>query len=349
MDLTWFNQPMLFDVLMFVAGLALSGLALRDVFETVVVPGGNRSSLRITHRLVRVLLPVWKVMRGRGRGLSGTFAPMVLVISFFLWIGLLSVGFGLMIHATRTSFLPPPYSLGESIYQAGCAIVTLGLNEMRATGIGRWIVLGAGFCGLAVMTMAVSYLLAVQTSLATRDSGVIKLNTAAGNPPSALVLLEHYASIGDRQELSQMLREGRDWCAIVHQSHLAHPSLLYFRTTGTGAGWPAALGAMIDLALIIEFCLDDQELRGPAIMLEAESTRLADHICDTIGITAKPSECSPADVEQLIERLAAAGYSIRMDVDVSALAERRAAQQSDVEAIAAHLGKPGAPLLSARV
>lgn len=340
---------MLFDVFMFVAGLTLSGLALRDVFETVVVPGGNRSSLRVTHRLVSILLPLWKMMRGRGRGLSGAFAPIVLVVSFFLWISLLSIGFGLMIYASRSSFLPQPFSIGEAIYQAGCAIVTLGLNEMRATGIGRWIVLGAGFCGLAVMTTAVTYLLAVQTSLAARDSGVIKLNTAAGNPPSALVLLEHYAAIGDRQELSQMFREGRDWCATVHQSHLAHPSLLYFRTTGTGAGWPAALGAMIDLALIIEFCLDDQDLRGPAVLLEAESTRLADHIRDTIGITSKPSECSPADVEQLIKRLAAAGYSIRMEVDVAALAERRRAKQSDVEAIAAHLGKPGAPLLSDRI
>ena len=339
---------MMFNLVVFIAGLVIAAVTLRDVFETVIVPGGNRGSLRVAHRLAHVLLPIWKSVRGKRRGLSGTFAPIVLVVSFVLWISLLSAGFGLMIYAARSDFQPPPHSIPEAIYQAGCAIVTLGLNEMRANGLGRWIVLGAGFCGLAVMTMAVTYLLAVQSSLATRDIGVIKLNTAAGDPPSALALLEHYAEIDDRQELAEMLREGRNWCATIHQSHLAHPSLLYFQSTGTGAGWPASLGALIDLALIAEYCLDDQQLRGPAVLLEAESTRLADHIYETIGITAKPSECSQADVEQVIERLTKAGYDIRRDVDVGVLAERRDTLQSAVEGIAVYLGKPSAPLVPRR-
>lgn len=339
---------MIVNLIVFIGGLAIAAVTLRDVFETVVVPGGNRGSLRVAHRLAYVLLPLWKLARGRRRGLSGIFAPIVLVVSFVLWISLLAIGFGLMLYATRSNFQPPPDSISEAIYQAGGAVLTLGLNDMRATGLGRWIVLGAGFCGLAVMTMAVTYLLAVQTSLSTRDSGVIKLNTAAGDPPSALALLEHYAEIDDRQELGGMLREGRNWCATMHQSHLAHPSLLYFQSTGTGAGWPAVLGALIDLALIVEHCLDDRALRGPAILLGAESTRLADNICENIGIASKPSECCPAEVEQLIERLARAGYAVRMDVNVSALAEQRRAQQSRVEGIAVYLGKPSAPLISAR-
>lgn len=336
---------MMFNLITFTAGLAIASVTLRDVFETVIVPGGNRGSLRIARRLTYLLLPIWKVVRGRRRGLSGTFAPIVLVTSFILWISFLAIGFGLMIYATRNSFHPAPHSIAEAIYQAGGSIVTLGLNEMRATGLGRWIVLGAGFCGLAVMTMAVTYLLAVQSSLAARDTGIIKLNTAAGDPPSAIALLEHYAEIRDRQELPAMLRESRDWCATVHQSHLAHPSLLYFQTTGTGAGWPAALGALIDLALIVEYCLDDQNLRGPAVLLEAESTRLAKHICEVIHVTPQPAECSPEQVEQLTKRLASAGYSLRSNVDLGAFAERRAAEQSAVEGMAVYLGKPSAPLI----
>ena len=58
---------MSFDILLFLAGLALAGLTLRDVFDTVVVPGGSRASLRVTHRLRLALLPLWKALRGRKR------------------------------------------------------------------------------------------------------------------------------------------------------------------------------------------------------------------------------------------------------------------------------------------
>lgn len=336
---------MLFDLLFFLAGLVIASLALRDVFETVVVPGGNRGSLRVTQRLIYVLLPIWKAVRGRRRGVSGTFAPIVLVVSFFIWMSLLAVGFGLMFHAARHGFRPIVHSIPEAIYQAGGTILTLGLNDSRAVGLGRWLVLGGGFCGLAVMTMAVTYLLAVQTSLAQRDTGIIKLNTSAGDPPAALTLLENLAMIDDRQELADILREGRNWCATVRQSHSAHPSLIYFQTSGTGAGWSAALGALIDLALIAEYCLDDRTLRGPAVLLGAEAARLANQICAVIRLAPGGCECGTADVERLAARLAAAGYAIRADFDAAALAERRGTLHATVESLAAHLGKPRAPLL----
>lgn len=197
------------------------------------------------------------------------------------------------------------------------------------------------------MTMAVTYLLAVQTSLAQRDTGIIKLSTSAGDPPAALTLLENLAMIDDQQELADILREGRNWCATVRQSHSAHPSLIYFQTTGTGAGWSAALGALIDLALITEYCLDDRALRGPAVLLGAEATRLASQICAVIHLPLGGCECDAADVEQLAARLVKAGYAIRADFDAAALAERRGTLHAAVEALAAHLGKPSSPLLPA--
>lgn len=336
---------MLFDVLIFIGGLALASLALRDVFETVVVPSGNRSSLRIAHRLIYLLLPVWKLVRGRRRGLSGTFAPMVLVASFVIWMSLLAIGFGLMIYAASSGFRPAPHSVYEAIYQAGSVIITLGLNDMRAVGFGRWIVLGAGFCGLGVMTLAVTYLLAVQTSLASRDTEIIKLNTAAGDPPSALTLLETLAFVDDRQELANILSEGRNWSAMVRQSHSAHPSLIYFQTTGTGAGWPASLGALIDLGLIIQYCLENRQMGGAAALLVAEGARLSVEVSSVNGLNSQQCGCTREDIEQLVARLAKAGYALRDDLDARALAERRAQLQAPVEGIARYLGKPSTPLL----
>ncbi len=331
---------MTLDALLFIIGLVLATMTLLDVFETVVVPGGSRASLRVAKRLVWGLLPIWKSVRGRRHGLSGSFAPLVLVLCFFTWMALMAFGFGLMAYAARGDFKPPLHSLFDAIYIVGSSLVTVGLSESNPAGLARWIVLGAGFCGLAVMTMAVTYLLEVQGSVSKRDIGIIKLNTSAGEPPSAVTLLQRFAAIGNRSELIDVLREGRDWCATVRQSHSNHPSLIYFQSVGTGAGWPAALGALLDLALLAEHCLDEQSLRGAAVLLRDEGTRMARELARVISLETCDVAPDEPELRQAVEQLRSSDYAIRSEANLSIMSEQRAVYRCCVDALATHLGKP---------
>jgi hypothetical protein len=333
------------DLILFLLGVALAWVTLRDVFDTVVVPGGSRASLQVTRRVGGLLLVVWKQVRGRKRGISGSFAPLVLVSSFFIWMSLLALAFGLMAYAARSAFRPPMTNFGDSVYQAGSALVTVGLSPHYPYGAGRWIVLAAGFCGLAVMTMAVTYLLEVQSSISRRDAGIIKLNTSAGEPPSALTLLERFAAIRNRAELHEVLKEGRNWCATVRQSHSAHPSLIYFQSASSGAGWPAALGAMLDLALIIEHLIDEDALYGPAVLLREEGARMAKELALIAGLTPTEATTHEPELEQLAQRLATSGYSLHAKPSFLAMARQRADYMSCIDALAEHLGKPTAVLV----
>src|SRR6476661_3629117 len=299
---------MALDLLFFLLGLVLAGLTLRDVFETVIVPGGSRASLRIGRRLVSLLLPVWKAMRGRRRGLSGSFAPLVLVLCFVIWMAILALAFGLMSYAVRADFDPPLRSFFDAVYIVGSSLVTVGLAESNPAGGARWVVLGAGFCGLAVMTMAVTYLLEVQSSVERRDTGIIKLNTSAGEPPSAVTLLQRFAAIDNQRDIGEILREGRNWCATVRQSHANHPSLIYFQSVAAGSGWPAALGALLDLSLLSELFLDSQELRGPAVLLREEATRMARELAGLIGVKPIEADGSEPELRQAADQLDGAGY-----------------------------------------
>jgi hypothetical protein len=332
------------DILLFLAGLALAGLTLRDVFDTVVVPGGSRASLRVAHRLRVALLPAWKWRRGR-TGISGAFAPVILVGSFIIWMSFLALGFGLMAYAARFHFQPPLRSFGDAVYLVGSALVTVGLSESNPFGAGRWVILAAGFCGLGVMTMAVTYLLEVQSGISRRDTGIIKLNTSAGDPPSALTLLERFAAIRNRHELLEALKEGRNWCATVRQSHSAHPSLIYFQSIGTGAGWPAALGAMLDLALVAEHLIDDDAVYGPALLLREEGARMAKELALVIRLEPVAPLTLGPELGQLTDRLKASGYAIRANPNYLAMARQRADYMSCVDALAEHLGRPNAVLI----
>ena len=334
------------DALLAIVGVVLAAMTLRDVFETVVVPGGSRASLRVARRLGSVLLPLWKAARGRRRGISGGFAPIVLFGSFLIWIALLALAFGLMAYSARAHFKPHLESLAEGIYVAGSSMMTVGPGRSdTALGIARWIVVGSGFCGLAVMTMAVTYLLQVQASIGQRDTGIMKLNTSAGEPPSAITMLERFAALRYRNEVREVLMNGRDWCAAVRQSHCAHPTLVYFQSLGIGSGWPAALGAILDLALFAEHCIDDDSLYGPAILLRNEGLRMAGDLAGMAGVKPIEVGADEAELKQAANRLATSGYPMREQVSFGAMSAQRAQYRAYVDALAAHLGKSGAVLV----
>jgi hypothetical protein len=335
---------MIANVALTVGGILLIGLTLSDVFSTVVVPGGSNAVLRVARRLSQIMLPIWKAVRGRRRGLSTVFAPTMLVGSFLIWLLLLNVGFGMIGYASRHSFNPPLKSFWDALYVLGSALVTVGLSITNPTGASRWIVLAAAFCGLAVITMAVTYLLEVQNSVAARDTGIIKLNTSAGDPPSALALLEKFARIDNQPALPELLKEGRNWCATVRQSHSSHPSLIYFQSVGTGAGWPAALGVLLDLALIAERILAARELRGPAILLREEGNRMAKELTSLLNLDRVPVAETSREFASICERLRDAGYRVK-DIDPQPVSTLRCDHEACVRALAQHLGRPTAVLV----
>jgi hypothetical protein len=335
---------MSWPIVKFVLGLVLAISTLGDVFDTVVVPGENRGPLTISRRILLATLPVWR-WAGRRERIPASFAPVVLAVSFVTWMLLLNLAFGLMAAALPAAFDPALSSLPQALYVTGSGMATLGLSHTEATGPARWIVLAAGFSGLAVMTMSVSYLLAVQGSIAERDAGILKLTTISGQPPSGLAILERCAELNLHDYVPQMLHDGREWCARVRQSHGSHPALIYFRSRGAGTGWPAALGALIDLALTVEFLVEEPQWRGLAVLLREEGECMAETLIKIVGLPFGARPPSADEVELLRSRLAAAGYPLRADTDCAGFIAQRARRVAHVSTMAAHLGVEAAPLV----
>ena len=57
-------------------------------------------------------------------------------------------------------------------------LVVLGMAVCSITSAMAQV--SAGICGLAVLTMAVTYLIEVQEGVSQRDRGVLKITTASG-------------------------------------------------------------------------------------------------------------------------------------------------------------------------
>ena len=325
------------------AGAVLAVVVLHDVFDTAVVPGRGRGGLMVSRRISKLALPLWRHSRRTGVGVD--FAPAVLVASFIVWLVLLILAFGLMLHAFQDGFTPPLQGFGDALYVSGGAMTTMGFAPVQPHGAAAALTVIASFSGLAVVTMAVTYLLEVQSNIGRRDTGVLKISTSAGEPPSAVALLERYAALDEQEELSELLRGARDWCATVLQSHASHPSLIYFRSAGTGSGWPATLGTLVDLSLLIEMVLDRPKLVGSALLLRAQALRLSTAVTELLGLDPQPLPDAREHLGGVCERLRAAGYPLRGDIDARRFSECRQRDAGRIEALAKHLGTEGAPLL----
>jgi hypothetical protein len=121
-----------------ILGIVLVAIALRDVFDTVVVPGESRGSLRAARRLLSAMLPIWTMARRGKTAVSTGFAPSVLMASFVVWMFLLLLGFGLVAHGLGNWFSPTADSLEQAMFIAGSALATVGLSGIEAHGPARW-------------------------------------------------------------------------------------------------------------------------------------------------------------------------------------------------------------------
>lgn len=72
---------------------------------------------------------------------------------------LLLLGYGAVAHGLGDHFSPPADSYAQGVFIAAASLAAIGPSGIQASGPARWVVVASGFCGLAVLTMAVTYLI----------------------------------------------------------------------------------------------------------------------------------------------------------------------------------------------
>lgn len=295
-------------------GAGLAVVTLLDVFDSVVAPGFAQGWLKAARRVQAVSLPLWRRRARRQDGprrIERGFAPFVFLATLSVWMALLMLAFGLIALALGDSYSPAIRTLPEALFTAGSSLVTIGESGREASGWARWGVILSGFSGLAVMTMAITYILEVQSALQRRDAALVKLSTTAGRPPTGVAVLETYAEMGCCAELGDLFREWRDWSAATLYNQASHPVLAYFRSISSEMDWPLAIGAVLDAASLYLAYVDGED-RGAAAFLHRDGSRLAAEMARSFRLPEHdPDPLDEADVEPLRRRLAEAGYPVR--------------------------------------
>ena len=339
------------EIVEFAAGLAINAFTLLDVFSTILVPGPTRAGIRVAALLSRLVLPAARrfarPIKGPGTRPSNSFAPLLFVLVTLLWLLLLLAGFGLMFHACGPLFRPHLNAIADALYVAGSSLLTLGVSEVDALGLARWLILAAALSGFGVITATVSFIMQVQAGLHQREPQVLTLSGVAGRPPSGIAILEAYAALGLQRDLPRFFAEWRGWANGVLHSHVSYPVLCYFHSADAESDWLAALGAVLDAATML-IAFGGEAGQGDAVLMHRNGARAAAMLCDVFALKGEPHPDHDRDaLAALRARYAAAGYPAEVPEAhaITGLLALRDDYMPRVRALSHHLGADRSRLL----
>ena len=312
------------EIVSVVAGGILLVLTGYDLFQTVVLPRPVVRKIQLARIVVR---PMWRIWRwvslrssavDRSEGRMAAFAPIALIVLVLIWAAALVTAYALLEYGVRDQFQPEMEDFPEAFYVSAATLVPLAFGDIIPTqGVARFIIVLESANGVAFGAAAITLLFELYGSFRAREEAVVALDALAGAPASAVQLLETAAKPGMDGILRETFEEWRKWSAMVLESHLAYPLLIYFRSSHDNEAWINSFGAVMDSGALILSSIEGNEAAGSAKLMMT----VGDHLVEDINwlLFAQALDPEPvierSEYEAAIARLRAAGYKA-MDGDV---------------------------------
>ena len=293
------------------AGAVLLVLIIFDVYATVL-----HSSARygpVGESLNRL---VWRGARAAARRLSRTrrhkllnmIGPLLLPLLIVTYIVLLVFSFALIYYPHVPSgftFGAPRPTPGwvDALYFSGVTLTTIGYGDIvpRAAGL-RFIALVEAATGVALISLAITYLLTVYSALERKRAVALSLYHQAGQGADVAGLIAHHFVEGRFYGLRDALRTvTRDLQGLL-ESHIDHPVIHYFHPVEVYKSLPRILFLLLETCAVIKAALDREEnadLRNyPEVRtLEAAARHVLSQLVDSLDLERRERPRRPTERE----------------------------------------------------
>jgi hypothetical protein len=235
----------------FAVGLIVVFGTLSSVVGTLVVPRAIISRLsRAVDRSIDVgfLTAMRRVRQFEHRDrILAWQSPLSLLIRLAVWLGLLVVGFALLLLPSVDG------RLGQAFSDAGSSMFTLGYAAPTGTGSTTLEYLAA-FTGLVVTGLQVGYLPTLYSAFNRRETEVSLLGSRSGVPawgPEILARTRWGIEDDDIQgTLEKLFTSWERWAAEVAESHTTYLTLVRLRSPRPLSHWLTSLVAVMDAAAL---------------------------------------------------------------------------------------------------
>jgi len=205
-----------------------------------------------------VLPAVWRLMlriagrRHRRQGLLSLAGATLLLTTVSVWVVGLWGGWWLIFLGADTVEQATTGRAAGFVdvgYFSGMTVVTLGTGDYVADSAGwRFVSAVAGFTGLFLVTLAITYLVSVISAVVARRALAIHI-AGLGRSPEEIVT-RGWAGSSYSPMFEQQLISLTPIVATSAEQHLAYPVLHYFHATKPALSAPLALARLNDALLL---------------------------------------------------------------------------------------------------
>ena len=338
-----------------VAGVALLLVTFYDLFQSVVLPRPAVNKVQVARLIIRPMWRMWRWAGARGRidrseARLAAFGPIALLTLFVTWAGALLVAYALIVDSVRDEFKPPLANFAEAIYASATTLVPLAYGDIvPEQGLARFVLIVESATGVALAALAITLLFELYGSFRAREEAVVALDAVAGAPPSGVHLLETAIERSMDGLLKETFDEWRRWSAMVLESHLAYPLLVYFRSSHDNEAWMNSLAAVMDAASLV-ITSTDHESKGAARLMLTIGAHLVEDLSWVFRLkpVADPI-IDRSEYTAAIDRLKKAGYQANDgDKAWEEFVQLRSRYASALNQIAHMLLAPAAPWVGDR-
>jgi len=306
------------SVVLMVAGVLLLLATFYDLFQSIVLPRPAVRKVQLARTVVRPMWTVWKWVFNRGTRIErsearlAAFGPLALITVFLIWAVAMVLGYALIIDGLGWQFHPALSDFPNAFYVSATTLVPLSYGDfVPEQGVARAVIILESANGVAFAAVAITLLFELYGSFRTREEAVVALDAIAGAPPTGVQLLETTGRHDMDSALKETFDEWRRWAAMVLESHLAYPILIYFRSSHDNESWINSFAAVMDAAALVMSSADDPT-KGAAKLMFTVGNHLVEDLMwvfqlkpVTDGIVEKD------EYEAAIARMRAAGYKVR--------------------------------------
>lgn len=234
-------------IVLFGLGLLFILFSLTSAFRTVVLPRAAFDPLtRAVFLGLRALLLAISRLSGRRfsrETVLSVHAPLGLLAMAVAWAVGVIVGFGFLFDATGEQ------ELGRAMAMAGSSFTTLGFASPDP-GFHEFLSITAAIIGLGVVALLIAYLPTIYGLFSRREVVVADIAIKCGGPASGHALVGRLVRGDDTSRLDESWMGWEEWLIALGETHVAEPSLNYFRSPRSDRSWLSTLGALLDAAIL---------------------------------------------------------------------------------------------------
>lgn len=251
-----------------VLGIALTACVVFTMVQAMLIPRVRRRPvsrlvLGMVGLIVRRPLLLMRSYPAQDRWLSGA-AAIALLLQLVIYVTLLIGTMGLVVFGSSA------LSLGDSLYQSGATVTTLGIVQPvdDASTVACFV---AAFLGLVVIAVFIGYLMAIYGDYTSREASMARASMLAGEPAWGPAILARAQALGLPNRPIPEVDSWIDWACDLRVNQLVNPILGWFRSTSPHRHWCITLLAMLD-ATALRISMTDEQPDASSVMLVTEGT-----------------------------------------------------------------------------